>query len=378
MKKWCRRAVTAVLCVVLLAGLVPRTQAATVYFMAINDTLLELNSYAMPTSVGGVLYVPYTMLSTNVTGVDVGVYATYSSVKNRALVYSNRRQLIFDIEADATYDMEGRTYSERAIVRNSTVYLPIARVCSVFNEIDYSFNNTSYGYLIRVRGSSAVLDDEGFISAAANMMSTAYNRYQLEHPEQSPRPADPSPAHSESVGSGAGAYLGFALEDGRKAETILSALNEHSAQGLFFFTAQQLAQQGELVRRLLGQGHHIGLRTAADNVQLALEELEQARDLLALCAHCRTDIVLAEALDAGGLAQLKEAGFVCWSTTADGRGLEGSASSQSAALMRRMTGGQSARNYLLWDESGAKTLSSVLTDIRQEDYQFRAPVAPEL
>lgn len=378
MKKWCGRAAAAALCIVLLAAMTPRAQGATVYFMAINDTILELNSFAMPTSVNGTLYVPYTMLSTNATGVDVGVYATYSSVKNRVLVYSSHRQLIFDIQADATYDLEGRTYAERAIVRNSTVYLPIARICSVFSEISYSYSYTQYGYLIRVRNSAAVLSDEGFINAASDMMSAAYDRYQQEHPEQSLSPAGPSPSPSQSVGSGAGAYLGFALEDPAAAETILSALSGENAQGLFFFTAQQLAEEGALVRRLLGQGHHIGLRTTADDVQSALEELEQARALLALCAHSRTDIVLAETLDGAGRERLEELGYVCWSTTADGRGLEGPAASRSAALMRQMTGGQSARNYLLWDEGGAETLGAQLAAVREEDYQYKAPVAPEL
>ena len=96
-----------VLCVVALISAVSPVQGASVYFMAVNDQLLELSDETMPAMVEGVLYVPYTLLSANATGVNLGVYATYSAAAGRVLVFSSRKQLVFDLQSTMTYDMNG-------------------------------------------------------------------------------------------------------------------------------------------------------------------------------------------------------------------------------------------------------------------------------
>lgn len=379
MKKLLKTISALALCLAVLFAVMPTAQGATVYFMAVNDTLLDLNASDMPAIVGNVLYVPYTMLSANDAGVNLGVYATYSSLKGTVLVYSNRKQLVFDLQNDQTYDSNGRYYSERAIVRNSTVYLPIARVCSVFRDkIDYSICATEYGCLIRLRNSSAVLGDAEFVNAAANMMSTALSRYQQENPEPAVSAA-PSESPSPNVsGSGAGVYLAFVQDGDGKLDSVLNALAAQSCQGLFFLTADQMAQQDDLVRRLVGSGHFVGLRLSGQDGQDVMEELEQAKRLLAAVARCRLAVVLAEGLDESGIEQVEAAGYVCWQTTTDGRGLEGSDYEQASALVRKLTGGESSRNYLLLDDRAGNTLAAVLLALGRADYQFRAPVATEL
>lgn len=379
MKKLLKTVSALTLCVVVLLTAMSTAHGATVYFMAVNDTPLELSASNMPAVVGGVLYVPYTMLSANATGVNLGVYASYSSMKGTVLVYSNRKQLFFDLQNDQTYDLDGRHYDERAIVRNATVYLPIARVCSVFSDkLSYSICATKYGYLVRVRNSSAVLGDTDFIYATDSMMRAALARYQQENPE-SVSPEVPPVASSPNIsGSGAGVYLAFVRTGDGTLDPILDALAAQDCQGLFFLTADQFAQQDDLVRQLVGSGHFVGLLTAARTGQGALGELEQVKELLSAVAHCRLAVVLAENLDGDGIEQVEQAGYVCWQTTTDGRDLEGGGSSQVSALVRQLADGEEARNYLLFDNREGSTLARVLSGLAQADYQFRAPVAPEL
>lgn len=377
----------AVLCLLALISVVPTAQGASVYFSAVNDSLQPLESGTMPTMQGGVLYVPYTMLSATATGVNLGVYATYSSVKRSVLVYSSRKQLTFDMQNDVTYDGEGRTYSERAIVRNSTVYLPIARVCEVFSaEIYYSLSTTGDGnYLVRIKGKSggnppALESDESFISAAASMMKSYLARYRQEHPE--PDPDDQPSARPGISGSGAGVYLAFSTSGDEmtaaQADELLSALSGQDRRGVFFFTAEQIVRQDDLVRRLLASGQLIGFRPENGWSGGGEEELARAEKNLSAVAHCRLSIVLADGLEAADTDRLRQAGYACWQTTADGRELTGSGSSRASALLRKLTRGEDARNYLLLDERAGNTLSSVLAALGQADFQFRAPVAPAL
>jgi hypothetical protein len=427
-KKLWKGMTALVLCVLVLFTAIPRAQGATVYFMAVNDKLLDLKSSTMPVMVRGLLYVPYTMLSASDTGVNLGVYAMYSSVKNQVLVYSNRVQLIFDIQENQTYDLNGHNYDERAILRGSVAYLPISRVCAVFSgDISYSVNSTQYGYLVRVWNSAVVLGDEAFIDAAANMMNNALTRYQQESasaaPASSPAssaapvttaspaatatpapstssapastpvvvatpsPASPSDDSSGSSGvtddpgvsgDGAGVYLAFTQTPDGSLDGVLSALESQGTQGLFLLTLDQLTYQGDLVRKILGSGHSIGLSVQAESAQEALSELELGAQALSEAAHSRLGVVMVEGLDDKDLAEVERAGYVCWSTTTDGRSLEGSAVTRAAALIRQLTSGASAKNYLLLDDRSNGTLSGVLSALSRSDFQFRTPLATEL
>lgn len=46
--------------------------AADLYFTSINDNLLPLTSDTMPVWSGGVLYVPYSVFDSGVTGINLG------------------------------------------------------------------------------------------------------------------------------------------------------------------------------------------------------------------------------------------------------------------------------------------------------------------
>ena len=136
----------------LLAGLWSGALAAeTVYYTAVNDKMLDFSLSAMPVTVGGVVYVPYTTFDANTTKVSLGVFCVYNKAKSTVLVYNRQQTLVFDLSAGNSYDPQGNTYSARAITRNATVYLPAETVCSFFG-LDYSYLPNEYGVLILVGG----------------------------------------------------------------------------------------------------------------------------------------------------------------------------------------------------------------------------------
>ena len=382
---WKRGAALALWALVLLSAAsgVQGAQSSRVYFMAVNDQLLELSEDTMPAMVDGVLYVPYTMLSANATGVNLGVYATYSAAAGRVLVFSSRRQLVFDLQSNMTYDMNGSFYAERAILRNSTVYIPIARVCDVFRgDIYYTVSRVEYGYLVRVRNSAAELGDEAFIDAASNMMRNYLDRYEQSRPDDEPTPSASEPTASNSPqvsGNEAWIYLAFTLsEEGGTADQVLSALSARGEQAVFFLTPDQLAGEDDLVRQLLGSGHQVGVRLTAGSVSGALEELTAAEETMAAVAHCRLGLVLAEGLDEDETAEVERAGYVCWQTTVDGRELTGSGTSRASDLMGRLDRDEGARNYLLLDEGAGETRSTVLSVLERSDLRVGTPLASVL
>lgn len=396
-------AAAVVLVLILGLTLVPApARGGTVYFMAVNDVPLELSASNMPFVSGGVLYVPYIMFTSNYTGVSLGVYAVYNSSKGRAMVYSNRKQLIFDLQENQTYDMDGNVYPEQAMRRDSMVYLPIARVCAVFSDlIRYSRCNTPYGQLVRLKNDSVVLGDEAFVAAADKTMSRSLERYLESLPSPTPSkqpPAQPSaaPSHGVSVpepsptpsesplptGDGAGVYLGFTL-DGDVAEwtagveDTLAALANQGCAGVFFLTPEQLERQDDLVRRLLGVGHLVGVKISGGDAETALADWGRAEATLAVAARCRPAAALCLGLDESVLQDLRESGVVCWRSGVDGRELKGSAVNRVSALLGQLARGERAKNFLLLDGTG-EGLDGMLSGLVKAEFQLRTPVPTEL
>lgn len=271
-----------VLCVVALISAVSPVQGASVYFMAVNDQLLELSDETMPAMVEGVLYVPYTLLSANATGVNLGVYATYSAAAGRVLVFSSRKQLVFDLQSNMTYDMTVISIPNGPFCAIPRYICPSpgCAMCSG-EDIYYTVSRVEYGYLVRVRNSAAELGDEAFIDAAANMMRNYHDRYQKEQPSADPDPQDSGvvPSSPPQVSSSrAGIYLAFTLteEEDNVVEQVLSALSVRGCRAVFFLTPEQIIQKDDFVRQLLGSGHLVGARLTSGNVSGALEELERA------------------------------------------------------------------------------------------------------
>ena len=164
----------------LAAALVLSASASTgnVNLMAVNErVLLDLTADNMPRTVGGVLYVPYTMLSYQATGIDLGVNAMYSTTKRTLLVTDGELGVVFDTRANTAQDLSGITVPAQAMVRNGTVFVPIDWLCEYFGTIRCTRTRTRYGTLIRLTSSSAILSDRAFLSAADNLLADSLNRY---------------------------------------------------------------------------------------------------------------------------------------------------------------------------------------------------------
>ena len=178
--KLARRLTAALLCLSLLctaAAVASGSSNPNLYFMAVNETMVETTPGNMPMVVGGVLYVPYTMLSIRDTGINLGVSAQYSTTRRTVLVSGGQRAVTFDLQSNTAYDLQDNVVNAQAMVRNSTVYLPLAWVCSYFGTIRYTTNYTPYGTLVRITNDAAILNDAAFIDAADNLLRQNRGRY---------------------------------------------------------------------------------------------------------------------------------------------------------------------------------------------------------
>lgn len=386
-----RRICSAVLTLTIFLGLwypIP-AQAATLYFTAINDSMPPLTADTMPFWSGGSIYVPYTVFDSNLNGVNVslGLYTNYNRGNNTITIFNLRQMLIFDLNSGTCRDdMTGTVYSSRSIVRNGRCYLSLSMVCSFFG-LEYSYNqlpNIPQGYLVRIKSADAVLDDALFIERAKDLINNRLREYTLSlSPAESTEqvvtpPTSATPPSSQAPagdGSDTAAYLAFRCESGENLGAILDILDSSHHYGVFFMAPKVLEKEGDLVRRVLGSGHSIGI--LADGGEETDVQLAKGVWALEMAAHTRTTLVYAPA---GQRAALEQDGWVCWQETMLLSVNDTVSSTTFANSVLNRLGQRRSTVYLTLeaDSNTAQVLSALVRQLSNNHYNLAVPIETRL
>lgn len=359
--------------------------AANLYFTAINDSVPPLTADTMPFWSGGTIYVPYTLFDANLNGISIslGLYTSFNRSSGTVTIFNLKQMLVFDLNnGTCRDDLTGTVYSSRSIMRNGRPYLSLDMVCSFFG-LEYSYNqlpNIPQGYLVRVKSADAVLDDARFIDAARDLISSRLREYtqslnpaETTDPGTSAPPVTTVPDDDPVSGENIPVYLAFRCEDSASIAGILSALDSRSCSGVFFLTPQLLEQEGDLVRRILGTGHSVGiLADSGEDVPSLL-----ARGNLALEEAARTRTTLAY-VPAGQQVDLE--GWVCWEETLllEPSGTVGANSFANTVLNRLGTRRSAVRLTLPGNENTLRVLPALLRQLDSSNFNVAIPIETRL
>lgn len=384
-KRWLRRLIPILLAALLLCALIFPASGATVYFMSVNDMVLEMTAENMPLVVSSVLYVPYTMFSSRITNVDLGVRAQYSASRGILTVTDGEKTVTFDTRRNTAYDENGTTVRAQAVVRNSMAFLPVHWLCNYFPTVRYTLNHTPHGILVRIVNDAVKLTDAQFVDAATDMLYENLLRYQssIAEPDPSPSPtatatpeptptASPSPSPPPTTTPAPTPEVWLAFRAGSNTAEAADALEKAGLQGLFLFTSSELIVQDDLVRRLIGHGHQVGLALTGSDPESCLTQLTVGRQLMSDIARCPVFIVSAAELDAEHHQTLRDTGCTIWSATLE------AGNTDSAALLNSLAPAQ--ENYLQFtcDETGVALLTRCLSSLTGDDYQLQKTLASTL
>ena len=158
--------------------------------------------------------------------------------------------------------------------------------------------------------------------------------------------------------------------EGVGLESIVDALDRYGAKGVFFFRPELLITQDDLVRRIVGSGHCIGLLAEGED---AAVQLERGNELLGRIA--RTAATAAYAADELR-TELESADWRCWDETFNAvpRGQE-----RPAGYAQRILNAIGTRNrsvYLTLDDSDAtaNVLETALQRFEEQEYTIVTPI----
>lgn len=385
-----KKRLTALLCAVVLSlSLIPARaiNVGDVYFTSVNDILRPLTVDTMPTWVNGVLYVPASTFDSTVTGVDLGLYCSQSSTNNTVTLYTLKQMLVFDLSRGTAYDQHsGQGVSARAVNRNGRIYLPVEAVCNFFG-LEDSYNYTQHGYLVRIKNEAAWLNDADFIDAASVPMASSLQ--ELLRSQQSPAlpPITPDDPHAppqideEQPKARVQVCMAFRCQTGEGLERILVELDSRNSKGIFFFAPEQIIQLDDLVRRVVGSGHCIGVLAQEGAVEENRRVLARGNELL---GHVARTGATAALVPGDQIRALEEEDWVCWQETVDARPRENERSSTYTQRILRDIGTRSRTVYITLDDSSdtARVLPGLMTALldtsAQEAFSVLRPAETRL
>lgn len=389
MKRW-KRGAALVLVLTMLVTMLNTAQAAgNIYLTAVNENLLELTSDTMPTWSGGVLYVPYTVFDGSYTGINLGISSSYSRDEGTVTLYTLQQMVVFDLNRGTCYNpLTEQTLSGKAILRNGRPYVPVAAVCSYFG-LSYSVIDIDEGYIVRIKSSGVVLSDYSFVDSAQNSIRNRIRDYnQANQSQPTPgvlpptyNPEEPDteitvpddPVDTDIIPT----YLAFSCEDSQGLSEILDTLDSRNQRAIFFFDAQGLEREDDLIFRILGSGYSIGLIAQGRSASATNRLLEEANQTLSQVAYTRTSVVL---VPENQREELEAEGWICWDETASAVPTQGVGTNTYANQVLKRISGNYARVYLTLDASSetARVLPTLLRRLSEEGYGVSVPLETRL
>ncbi len=397
-------ALSLLLCLSLLLSLhvtVPAS-AEGIYLTAVNDNILPLTADTMPTWSGGVLYVPYTVFDSSVTGISLGLYCNYNRSAGSVMLISLSQILTFDINAGTCVDdITKQSYSAHAIVRHGKPYVPVNMVCNFFR-LSSSYTALSQAFLVRIKSNRAILSDAKFIDAAGSLISSRLREYsQSQEPEPSqtvpsvpgnsvPTPSAPSssapakpstpsvpdepepePEDEEPVVD-VTTFLGFRCTSAEETSSFLDMLSGTGSFGVFFLTPQLLESQGDLVRRILGTGHSLGVYAEGKDATETRVLLDQSRHLVEQLTHTRISLAM---VPREFRSAMEKEGWICWQETLSVHPSDSTSTATAATDAVGRLSNWTHTTYMTLEGAGtARILPPLLEQLAEKHYIVTLPL----
>lgn len=310
----------ALLAAAALILVMPILAQNTVYFTAINNTLLELDDQTMPIMDNGTIYLPCSVFNSS----DLGTYCLYSRNKQQVVISDLDQILYFDMSAGNSYDDRDTTYPYAAIYHNDSAYIPAFFTASFFG-IQVSYIRNDSAPIIRLTKGS-VLSDADFLRGAAAIMETRLSQYnssqstqespvptprQTASPTASPQPtAPPEPVPSpRPYRSDVEVFIAF-LGLNENSEACADILRSKGFTPCFFLEIDDLRQHPDLIRKLNGIGCGIGMLLSTDDPE---KEYEEFSDLLRESVRAVTFLLASSApLSPEAVEKAQDTGLILW------------------------------------------------------------------
>lgn len=361
-----RRAAALILCLFLVFQLSssPARAASRVNFTAIGSYVLPLSDNTMPFWDGGYVYIASSIFTGTVRK-TLNISQVLNSSQGQLILYSGERSLTYTLSENWALDNDGNAYYPGAIQQNGTVFVPASTVARYF-DLDYSVIEVERGSLIWLRQLGYNVSDKLFADAAQYSMDSVYSDYIRAKEVQPESGSSDSSGVQDPAAELEEKRIALCLKAGSDTVSIVDVLKNYDAGAAFFLTSEEMAGQGENLRRITAAGQSVGILVDAGDPERTVEEqLESANAALfqATCGMTR----LAYILNGGpqALQAARELGFRCLQPEVDRSGQSLLNISGAQALAQRLAARQGDASVWLGSDVSPVGLRAFLAAVRE-------------
>ncbi len=363
-----RRAAALLLCLLLLLSLPASPVQAKEYvnFTAVGSYVLPLSDSTMPFWNGGFVYIPSSIFTGTVRE-TLNISQLLNSSQGRLVLYSAGRSLTYTLSDNWALDNDGNAYYPGAIQRNGTVFVPVSTVSKYF-DLSYSVIEVERGNLIWLRQPGYSASDKLFADAAQYSMNAVYNEYiqAKEAAQAESGSADASSDVQDPPVKLEGKRIALCLKGGSDAAVMVDTLRSYDAGAAFFFTPEEMAEQGEQLRRMAAAGQSIGILVDVGDPEQTVEEQLEAGNAALFQATCgKTRLAFLPNGSPQAVQNAEGLGFHCLVPEEDGNGRPLRNASGAQALAQRLAARQG--DVSVWLDAGttAVGLRALLSAVKE-------------
>lgn len=344
-----------VLCLLMVMQLSasPTHAVGNVYFTGVEENILALSDSTMPFWKDNYLYVPATIFSGSARD-SLQVGYSLASDGSWVALYWGSRAILFKKGVSYGEDQSGKRYYPGVAERNGVLFVPAGVVASFFN-LKYSVSTVRNGSLVWLRSQDFILTEDDFLDAAAGVMDQRYQTYlNGKSPAQEPEPEE-LPTIEELI-SGKRLYLCARATE--ETAALLDLLDRYDSRMTFFCTADFMAENHDLLRRMSATGHGVGiLAEEGEGFPPVTEQIEAANRELEQAACTKTRLVRAENASPETVTALLTRGFCAEVSALSASRATLVNSSQASELFRSMT--TSRKTAVVWLDDNVSTTGLV-------------------
>jgi len=374
MKNWKKRMLCLLCALLLTVQLCPvggNTVLSGVCLIAVGDDLMEPKQETMPFWKDNRLYVPETVFR-GIYRDSLGVFCAIGYDRSAAILYrySDGKYITFEIETGKVYDGEGNTYPISAVEKNGYVFFPITQVTEFF-DLTYSYTPTETVPLLRIKSDTTILNDQRFIDAARNLMRQYYNRYEKQVLANQTPNEDPD---TPPVKTGQRIYLTFTVTDAPSAKILANTLFRRDMQATFLLTPEQMEQEAELLRTLVGMKHGIAICPDGESEEPLEQQLQRANTALWAAARSSTRVVWLDKDADVTQKELDELGYCRVNCRIDAENTPLTSSTRAEAVYKRIgaVSDDMVTVFLGEDQANTVGLGRLLTQLSEADSRVLA------
>jgi len=290
--------------------------------------------------------------------------------------------LEFDIQSGTAYDFaEDREYAQQAVVRNGIPYVPAAWSCGRFGmSCTFPITDDEQFQLLRIKnGNEVIVDDNMYKRSVHPILEDRAAKFGQGEPSKPTSgqsggiKVDIPETSGENTSQEATVYFAIRVDGGAQLDSIFHALKRNlRVKGVFFFHNNQLASSDDFLRELVSNGHRVGLIAEGSSLEEQLHSLEEGNRLLEHILRQKASFVLNERFSEDSQQGLQESGYLLWTANITMASRSRSDAVLYQSILDRIGEKKGKARVLLDDNTKGGTLSSVLRQLQEDQYEIRS------